>query len=278
MSSLARLSGTGLLLSVLVTGLLYWAVGLSVATGVRRTGAGQRKGGPTLSRRISRILSYVSSNSLDDLIDTIKPAMKKLDMLPDISRVGTGNVEDILDDKIVDKNVAGALESVGSVTNMVSDSVTGGIQTVSDGVSGSLQTVSDTADTLSRVVSDKKLKDCLMQAVCYLTPEDVTEEEGEGRKNKDKQDRREKEKKEKQERKKNKKKKKKKQEKAKDDIDSEIATDVPDENESDNDTTEINSDDCEVFECDIVGYGYTAYKVFDKLRQVKERIENLDKA
>ena len=233
-----------------------------------------------MERRISRILSYVSANSLDDLIDTIKPAMGKFDMLPDISRMGTGTSEHISDDKIIHWSVTGAIESFGSMTNLVSDrvtggihkvsnSVTGGIYTMSDGVSDSLQSVSDTADTLSRVVSDKKLKDCLLQAICYLTP-DEDAEEGEGRKNKEKQDKREKEKKEKQERKTKKKNKKKQLEKLTEDEAIEI------KKESDNDGIEINSDDCEVFQCDIVGYGFTAYKVFDKLRNLKERLDNLN--
>ena len=141
---------------------------------------------------------------------------------------------------------------------------------VSDGVYDSLQSVSDTANTLSRVVSDKKLKDCLLQAICYLTPFEGVEE-GEGRKNKEKQDRREKEKLEKQKKKKMKKKKKKK---LLEEIDT--STDIEDETEFTNDTIEIDSDDCEVFKCDIVGYGFTAYKLFDKLRNFKERLDSFN--
>jgi len=261
-SSLASFAATGLITAVLVTGLVYLAVGTTLATTRRRNGYdNKRKHGSTLSRRISRILSYISVNSIDDLVDTIKPLM-----YPTISRVGSG-----------------ALESVGSVTNLVSDGVSGGIQTVSNGVSGGILSVSDgvsdglltmseTADTLSRVVSDKKLKDCILQAVCYLTPESSSDE-GEGRKNQDKQDQREKDKKEKQQRKKNKKKKKKKQKEMEDNEENEKVTEVPEENESDYDI-EIDSDDCKVFQCDIVKYGYTAYKLFDQLRQVKERLDN----
>ena len=212
-----------------------------------------------MSRRISRILSYVSSNSLDDLIDTIKPFTGTFDILPDISRMGTGDYEHNNDDRILRESVTGAIQSVGSMTNLVSD-----------GVSDSLQSVSDTADTLSKVVSDKKLKDCLLQVICYLTPEEGVEE-GEGRKNKEKQDRREKEKLEKQKKKKMKKKKKKKLQEELD-----TSTDIEDENEFTNDAVEINSDDCEVFKCDIVGYGFTAYKVFDKLRNFKERLDSLN--
>ena len=148
---------------------------------------------------------------------------------------------------------------MGSITN-----------TVSEGVSDSLESVSDTADTLSRVVSDRKLKDCLLQTICYLTPEEGSNEEGEGRKNQEKQDRREKEKKENQKRKRLKKNKKKKLQKEED---PNISTDIDDE---DVNTIEITSDDCEEFKCDIVKYGYAAFKVLNKMRSFKERLDSLN--
>ena len=257
MSSLAGVSSTGLVLAVMVTGVVYLA---SLAYPATATGVHTRRKGPVLGRRISRILSYLSSNSLDDLIDTIKPAVGTFDILPDISRVGTGEDEKVInDDQIVHEDVTGAIESVGSITN-----------TVSEGVSDSLESVSDTADTLSRVVSDRKLKDCLLQTICYLTPEEGSSEEGEGRKNQEKQDRREKEKKEKQKRKRLKKNKKKK---LQDEEDPDISTDIDDE---DVNTIKITSDDCEEFKCDIVKYGYAAFKVLDKMRSFKERLDSLN--
>merc|ERR1711915_310607 len=142
------------------------------------------------------------------------------------------------------------MESVGTLTNMVS----GG--------------VSDATDSLTRMVSNQKLKDCAMQAICYLTPEEEEEnEEGEGRKNKEKQERREKEKKEKQ-RKKNKKKKLQSQDEPED------SNNGVEEELKDNIT--IESEDCEVFECNLVSYGYTAYKVFEKMKGIKERLDRLD--
>ena len=66
--------------------------------------------------------------------------------------------------------------------------------------------------------------------------------------------------------------KKKKKKKQQEEI--QTSTDIEDENEFTDDTVEINSDDCEVFKCDIVGYGFTAYKVFDKLRNFKERLDS----
>jgi hypothetical protein len=221
-SHLASLSQTGLVLAGLVTGFVYLA---SLAFPATARLYGTRKG-PVLARRISRILSYVSANSLDDLIDTIKPAVGTLDILPDISRMGTG-----------------AIESVGSIT-----------------------------DSLGRVVSDKKIKDCLLQAICYLTPED-NGEEGEGRKNKEKQDRREKEKKEKQRRKKLKKKNKKKTKEQNEEAETSIDDDDYDEEVN---NIEIDSDDCEVFKCDIVSYGYSAYQVFQKVRNIKNRLDHLE--
>lgn len=238
---LASVSKTGLVLAVVVTGFVYLASLLFPATARLYT----RRKGPVLARRVSRILSYLSANSLDDLIDTIKPDVGTLDILPDISRMGTG-----------------AMQSVGSLTNLVSG-----------GVSDSLESVSDTADALSRVVSDKKIKDCLLQAICYLTPEE-NQEEGEGRKNKEKQDRREKEKKEKQRRKKLKKKNKKK---IKDQEEETESSDVDEKDyDEESNSVEIDSDDCEVFKCDIVSYGYSAFKVFEKMRNIKERLDNLE--
>ena len=140
---LASVSKTGLVLAVLVTGLVYLASLLFPTTAKLYT----RRKGPVLARRVSRIFSYLSANSLDDLIDTIKPGVGTLDILPDISRMSSG-----------------AMESAGSLTNMVSG-----------GVYDSIESVSDTAGTLSRVVSDKKIKDCLLQAICYLTPEESGE-------------------------------------------------------------------------------------------------------
>ena len=159
-----------------------------------------------------------------------------------------------VDDNSCHENVTDMMESVGTLTNMVS----GG--------------VSDATDSLTRMVSNQKLKDCAMQAICYLTPEEEEEnEEGEGRKNKEKQERREKEKKEKQRRKKQKKNKKKKLQSQDEPEDS---NDGVEEELKDNIT--IESEDCEVFECNLVSYGYTAYKVFEKMKGIKERLDRLD--
>ena len=107
LSSLSSLAATGLVTALLITGLVYLVVGTSLDTKRRRKGEKmqlglsftyscsgydlRRKYGSTLSGRFSRILSYVSENSLDDLVDTIKPLM-----FPTISRVGSGKEEHLL--------------------------------------------------------------------------------------------------------------------------------------------------------------------------------------
>jgi len=221
LTTVAGISQTGLILAVMVTGLLY-LISLPFSS--------NRRNRAPLSSRIARIVSQVSQNSFDNLVDT---------MIPDTSRMGFD-----------------MMESVGTLTNMVS----GG--------------VSDATNSLTRMVSNQKLKDCAMQAICYLTPEDEEgeeNEEGEGRKNKEKQERREKEKKEKQRRKKQKKNKKKK-------LQSQDETEDSNEGveEELKDNLTIESEDCEVFECNIVSYGYTAYKVFEKMKGIKERLDRLD--
>ena len=87
---LASVSKTGLVLAVLVTGLVYLASLLFPTTARLYT----RRKGPVLARRVSRIISYLSDNSLDDLIDTIKPGVGTLDILPDISRMSSGEEQD----------------------------------------------------------------------------------------------------------------------------------------------------------------------------------------
>merc|ERR1712008_206763 len=91
-----------------------------------------------------------------------------------------------------------------------------------------------------------------------------------GRKNTEKQDRREKEKKEKQKRKRLKKNKKKKLQNKEE---PESSTDI--DNEEVN-TIDITSDDCEEIKCDIVKYGYAAFKVLDKMRSFKESLDSLN--
>jgi hypothetical protein len=118
--------------------------------------------------------------------------------------------------KAVGKGVSGGIRAVNNgvveTIDGVKHGVTGGISRVSTGVSSSLNTVKSTAKVLTNFVTDQRLKDCLLQTVCYLTP--LTEEEEEvvgfeGRKKTKEQRKKNKEAKKK-EKKKNKKEKKKK--------------------------------------------------------------------
>merc|ERR1712024_29536 len=83
--------------------------------------------------------------------------------------------------KAVGKGVSGGIRAVNNgvvgTIDGVKHGVTGGISRVSTGVSSSLETVKSTAKVLTNFVTDQKLKDCLLQTVCYLTP--LTEEEEE---------------------------------------------------------------------------------------------------
>ena len=118
-----------------------------------------------------------------------------------------------------------------------------------------------------------------MQAICYLTPDEETEA-GESRKNKDKQTRREENRREKKNKKKNKKNKKKETEK-KDTFFDDYEDDY-DEYEEDTESVtevgegegedEVTSDDCHVFQCDTVRYGYMVYTLVDKLQNLRSKI------
>ena len=136
-----------------------------------------------------------------------------------------------------------------------------------------------------QMISYEIIRQCSLQAVCYLTPDD---EEGESRKlNKDKQRRREEKRRQKQNKKKNKSKKKKVEVVQEDDEyyedydedyeDKEEVTESSD-NDDDYDTTEdgkVTSDDCQVFKCDIVKHGYTAFQLYNKVQNLRSQISSL---
>ena len=136
-----------------------------------------------------------------------------------------------------------------------------------------------------QMISHEIIRHCTLQAVCYLTPDD---EEGESRKlNKDKQRRREEKRRQKQNKKKNKSKKKKVEVVQEDDEyyedydedyeDKEEVTESSD-NDDDYDTNEdgkVTSDDCQVFKCDIVKHGYTAFQLYNKVQNLRSQISSL---
>ena len=117
------------------------------------------------------------------------------------------------------------------------------------------------------------------QAICYLTPDDDDEYAGESRKNKDKQTRREERKKEKQKKKKNKKKNKDKNVDFYDDLydeeeEEDEVTETPEEDDS-VDLDNVDSEDCEVFKCDMVRYGYQIFQLYDKVQNLRSKIDDL---
>jgi len=184
---------------------------------------------------------------------------------------------------------------VGTIDG-VKHGVTGGISRVSTGVSSSLDTVRSSAKVLTSFVTDQRLKDCLLQTVCYLTP--LTEEEDEvgsftGRKKTKEQRKKNKEAKKK-DKKKNKKEKKKKHKKNKDkevseeddddydeedydeeDYDEEDYDEEEyDEDEEGNDEEEVEEvEDCEVFKCNAVTNGYTAYKLYRSINDIRQKLD-----
>ena len=115
----------------------------------------------------------------------------------------------------------------------------------------------------------------LFQAICYLTPDDENEYAGESRKNKDKQTRREERKKEKQKKKKNKKKNKDKIDDFYDLYDEEEEDEVTEYPEEDLDLDNVDSEDCQVFKCDMVRYGYQIFQLYDKVQNLKSKIDSL---
>merc|ERR1711899_627163 len=139
-------------------------------------------------------------------------------------------------------------------------------------------TVKSTAKVLTNFVTDQKLKDCLLQTVCYLTP--LTEEEEEvvgfeGRKKSKEQ--RHKNKKDKK-KKKNKNKEKEVEEKDEDDYDYDdddydIFDDDEDDDytEDDDEETVEEVEDCEVFRCNAVTNGYTAYKLYRSINDIRQK-------
>jgi len=176
-----------------------------------------------------------------------------------------------------------SVEAMQETASSVKHKILGGLSNMKD---NSLQRVDDVSNALTDQLSDgidafgggSKLEDCFLQAICYLTPDDEEEYAGESRKNKDKQTRREEKKKEKQKRKKNKKKNKEKNDNSNDfyDEDEEYdeVTETP-EDDSVSDQDNVDSEDCEVFKCDMVRYGYQIFQLYDKVQNLRSKIDSL---
>merc|ERR1711874_537157 len=92
-------------------------------------------------------------------------------------------------------------ESLQGVVSSIKHEVLGSLSSVRD---DGLQRVdainNEISGTLDVVGGGSKVEDCLLQAICYLTPDEKEGEAGEARKNKDKQKRKEEKKREKRKR------------------------------------------------------------------------------
>jgi len=259
---------------------------------------------PTISRMgkgainsVGTITNAVASGVSSSVVGTVGAVSDGVDAVAygvsgGIKAVGNGVSGGI---KAVGKGVSGGIRAVNDgvvgTIDGVKHGVTGGISRVSTGVSSSLETVKSTAKVLTNFVTDQKLKDCLLQTVCYLTP--LTEEEEEvvgfeGRK-KSKEQRHKNKAEKKKEKKKNKKDKKKKknknkekdvEEKDEDDYDyNDDDYDIFDDNEDDDYTEDDDEEpveeveDCEVFKCNAVTNGYTAYKLYRSINDIRQKLD-----
>jgi len=200
---------------------------------------GRRQEG--VAHQLAKIMSALSVDSVQDLVSGVKHGI-------------LGRLSSVRDD---------SLKRVDDVQNSITNTIDTGFEAIGGG---------------------SKLEDCFLQAVCYLTPDD--EEEGESRKlNKDKQRRREEKRRQKQNKKKNKSKKKKVEVVQEDDeyyedYDEDYEEEVTEssDNEDDYDTNEdgkVTSDDCQVFKCDIVKHGYTAFQLYNKVQNLRSQISSL---
>lgn len=175
-----------------------------------------------------------------------------------------------------------SLESLQDVVSNIKHEILGSLSSVRD---DELQRVDDDTGTISNEITDtldvlgggSKVEDCLLQALCYLTPDEVESEAGESRKNKEKQKRKEEKKKEKK-----KKKAKKNKNKNKDDDyfedyeDEEIEDDFEkEENNEEESDLDIEEEDCDVFQCDMVRYGYQVFQLYDKVQTLRQQFDSL---
>jgi len=239
--------GSGFLAAVLVTGALY----LLGAGGLLNTGA---------SRRVSQTNAYYSLDQYGQ---------------DRVGRRQQGVLHQI--EKILSFLSA---ESLQDVVSSVKHEILGGLSSMRD---DSLQRVDLATNAITDGISDgidalgggSKLEDCILQAICYMTPNDEESEAGEARKNKDKQKRREEKRKEKKN-KKIKKNKHKIKDFTDDYLDNDIdATEAPEN--IDDASGELTSEDCDVFRCDTVRYGYQMATLYGKIQNLRSKIDSLKK-
>jgi len=234
------LLSSGLIAALLVTGALYLA-GAGGILSRRRTDRRvelqnpygyQDKREDGIFQHVERIISYLSVDSLQGVISSIKHEI-------------LGSLSSVRDD---------GLQRVDDFNNEISDS-------------------------LDVVGGGSKVEDCLLQAICYLTPDDEKSEAGESRKNKDKQKRKEEKKRAKKEKKKAKKNKNKNKDSDFDDYEDEIEIEEEEEEEEgsveEESDVKIEEEDCDVFQCDMVRYGYQAFQLYDKVQTLRQQFNSL---
>lgn len=206
---------------------------------------GRRQDG--VSQQLDKIMSALSVDSVQDIVSGVKHGI-------------LGSLSSVRDD---------GLRRVDDVQSSITNTIDSGLDAIGGG---------------------SKLEDCFLQAVCYLTPDDEgSEEAGESRRNKDKQKRRDEKRRQKQNKKKNKNKKKKVEVVEDDyedyedyeedyDYDEEVAetsdADTDDDYDYDGDGA-VTSDDCQVFKCDLVKHGYTAFQLYNKVQNLRSRFSAL---
>ena len=239
------LLSSGLIAAILVTGALYLA---GTTGGLYRKRTDRRVGGhglygytdsreDGLFQQMERIISYLSIESLQGVVSSIKHEV-------------LGSLSSVRDD---------GLQRVDAINNEISG-------------------------TLDVVGGGSKVEDCLLQAICYLTPDEKEGEAGEARKNKDKQKRKEEKKREKKEKKKKKAKKNKNKNKESDSDEYDDEVEIEDDYEKDDEEEDniddesdlkIEEEDCDVFQCDMVRYGYQAVQLYDKIQTLRQQFDSL---
>ena len=122
------------------------------------------------------------------------------------------------------------------------------------------------------------------QAICYLTPGEEETEAGESRKNKEKQKRKEEKRKEKKKKKAKKNKNKNKDKDKENDYFDDYEEEYDDEDnyedeantgEEEESDVKIEDEDCDVFQCDMVRYGYQAFQLYGKVQTLRQQFDSL---
>lgn len=236
--------GSGFLAAVLVTGALY----LLGAGGLLGTGA---------SRRVSHAYAHYGHDQYgqDRVGRRQQGVLHQLEKI--LSYLSAESLQDVVSS--VKHEILGGLSSmrddslqrVDLATNAITDGLSDGIDALGGG---------------------SKLEDCILQAICYMTPDEEEYEAGESRKNKEKQKRREEKRKEKKN-KKNKKNKHKDKDYTEDYVDNDVNTTEAPEDVDESD--ELTSEDCDVFRCDTVRYGYQMVTLYGKIQNLRSKIDTL---